>query len=180
MRILVTGATGFIGSALVTELLDRGHEVAGLTRQKTSAVPDGTVGLRGDLREPPFEEIRAFAPAACVHSAWITTPGIFLEAEENRDWVSWTGAFVERLAEIGVSRHIVLGTCIEYAIGDQPLIEDVTPLRPTTLYASSKAVLRQRLRGSPKMQGRELAWARGRGFSIRMVRASTRIVSAPR
>ncbi len=48
MRVLVTGASGFIGGATCRQLLEQGHEVAALVRREGSA-PAGTVPVRGDL-----------------------------------------------------------------------------------------------------------------------------------
>lgn len=52
MRVLVTGAAGFVGYAVAALLVERGHDVTGLTRCGASALPAGVQRLQGDLRTP--------------------------------------------------------------------------------------------------------------------------------
>ncbi|HEY5233419.1 MAG TPA: NAD(P)-dependent oxidoreductase [Verrucomicrobiae bacterium] len=165
MKIFVTGATGFIGSAFCRLALERGHEIAGLiqpTKTPPASVSPGEKmsWLQGTLAGPPWKSIEPFQPDVCVHLAWIATPGVYLESPENERYLQWSLDMAHRLLEIGVNHIVGAGTCIEYQISGAPLSEDRTPLNPTTLYAHCKNALREILAVEAEKDGWQFCWGR--------------------
>src|SRR5262249_32981733 len=155
VKILLTGPTGFIGSAFTRLALSGGHQMAGLIIP-SEKVPTGLPPhlnlrwVRGTLDDAPWSDIASFAPDVFVPAAWITTPGIYLESPENERFRDDSLRFISKIADLG-TRHVVgLGTCIEYQINERPLAEDATPIAPTTTYARCKNELRLALETESK------------------------------
>jgi nucleoside-diphosphate-sugar epimerase len=165
MKILVTGAAGFIGSAFCRLAQRHGHEIAGIILPGTTppaSVPanEKTGWLEGTLAEPPWKSIMRFKPDVCVHFAWIATPGVYLESTENELYLKWSLDLVHGLRDLGVNHIVGAGTCIEYQISEAPLAEDLTPVNPTTLYARCKDALRKTLAAEAQKDGWHFCWGR--------------------
>ncbi|MEB0077977.1 NAD-dependent epimerase/dehydratase family protein [Pseudomonas sp. CCI3.2] len=71
MRILVTGATGFVGSAVVQQLLKAGHRVMGLTRSEAGAAALNAMGT--DIQHGSLEDVQRLRDGAAACEAVIHT-----------------------------------------------------------------------------------------------------------
>jgi nucleoside-diphosphate-sugar epimerase len=165
-RLLVTGATGFVGATLVRLAVEGGDEVLVLLRPDDSDERLGTLASRVRIVRaalanvaPALPQIRDFAPQASVHLAWLTTPGSYLESRVNLDWLDWSQRLFATLLDAGCSRLIGVGSCAEYQSSNEALRVD-SPLESSTLYAACKAAARLVGRELSRQNSASFAWAR--------------------
>ena len=165
-RVLVTGATGFIGRWTPAKLLQQGYEVHICGRHPSLEHATAVVRHRVDLLEAgePTRVIRAVRPTHLLHLAWYATHNRFWEAPENLHFTSASIELVRAFSDFGGSRLVVSGTCAEYDWRYGYCTEGVTPLDPVGLYGVTKDALRRVLEGFSRE--RSLSWAWGRPFLL--------------
>jgi len=166
MRVLITGATGFIGSWTVDACLHRNMKLAALTipgeeRYVLDRWHGEVLPLVGTLSSAPWHEIQDFAPEACLHGAWITTPSEYLDSPVNKDFYEWSHAFFTKLIQLRISHIVGIGSCAEYTLRDMraPAGSDLGS-KNDALYARYKNQLRIDLGKLSQQSGTQWAWAR--------------------
>lgn len=164
MRVLVTGASGFIGRGTLTPLLDAGFQVHPVSRRTPSEpAVEGLRWEQADLLDPasPAELLARVAPTHLLHLAWYAEPGAFWNSPENLKWVEASLRLIRAFAENGGRRAVFAGSCAEYAWGERVLCnERETPCDPATLYGASKHALHLIADRFAERAGISLAWGR--------------------
>ncbi|QXQ07361.1 SDR family oxidoreductase [Sphingosinicellaceae bacterium] len=126
MRVFLTGATGFIGSQVIPELLDRGHQVLGLTRSDAGARELEAAGAdvhRGDLERPETLASGAAAADAVIHCAFDHNfETFFANTRKDERNIAAMGEALE-----GTQKPILItsGVGIGTPLGGGPATEDV-------------------------------------------------------
>ena len=161
-RVLVTGATGFIGRNTLPWLKQGGYDVhAVFARSHPSPCP-GVHWHQSDLLDHgrPTRLIQQLTPTHLLHMAWITTPGVYTRSLENLAWVSASLELLKAFCDAGGKRVVVAGTCMEYDWQYGYCREEHTPLAPATFYGVCKDALRSMLQGLSLHTGASAAWGR--------------------
>jgi nucleoside-diphosphate-sugar epimerase len=143
MRIFVTGAPGFIGSALVPQLIQAGHQVLGLTRSKAGAETLHSAGA--EVKYGNIEDLDSLRDGAAqsdgvIHLAFNHDFSQFLKnAEDDRKAIEAIGEVI-----LGSNRPFLVtsGTAIAANIGGKPSSEDA-PTASWNPRAASEAAVRE-------------------------------------
>jgi nucleoside-diphosphate-sugar epimerase len=161
-RVLVTGATGFVGQRAAAALRDAGAEVHGVARGHLP-VPDiaNVAWHRADLHDRAAVDalLDAVRPSHLLHLAWTVTPG-YLTSRANLRWVGASIHLVEAFTRAGGRRALLAGTSAEYAALPHPCVEDRTPIAPATLYAACKRAVYEVIERWCAQEDVSFGWAR--------------------
>ncbi len=143
-KILLTGATGFVGRQIYLALTQAGHVVIPLIRSHSApGLPERATDDHAILSADLFAETsdwwakRLEGVDAVIHAAWYVEPGKYLDSPLNLNCVAGTLALAQGATEAGIRHFIGVGTCMEYRLPSKRLTIDA-PLEPATLYAACK------------------------------------------
>ena len=161
-KVLVTGATGFIGRHCLPLLLSRGYEVHAVSSKATDKKSPNIYWHQADLLEPEecLNLLAEVQPSHLLHLAWYVDTEKCWNSLENFKWVQASLQMLQLFARHGGERLVMAGTCAEYDWKYGYCSEKTTPLIPTTLYGTCKHCLQLLVDSFSKQTGLSSAWGR--------------------
>jgi nucleoside-diphosphate-sugar epimerase len=165
-RVLVTGASGFVGAAVVRQLVAEGRQVAVLLRESSdpwrfASIMTKITVVRGDLRylDAVTDALVAFAPQAVAHLAWEGVKGADRNYPIQLANVQATFSIYQLAKRIGASYFVGLGSQAEYG-PCSGRIHESTATRPTTVYGATKLCTGLALDRLAAAEGFAFGWLR--------------------
>lgn len=149
-RVLVTGATGFIGKHVMTSLVQKGVSV---TASSTQSAQNTMQAWKGDVNfvqydltsyDDAIDYFQFFGkPDILIHLAWSGLSD-FKDRKHIEEILPMHFCFLENMVRNGLQDLLVTGTCLEYGLKEGALTEDMSA-EPVIAYAIAKDLLQQRL-----------------------------------
>ncbi|MGE9314710.1 NAD-dependent epimerase/dehydratase family protein [Niabella sp. CJ426] len=165
MKVLVTGATGFIGNYVINELLERNHTVVATSLNKDKAAQ---ASWFSQVTYIPFninniaEDINLFhffqQPECIIHLAWEGLPN-YKSDHHIKQNLPLHRLFLKNLVSGGAANINITGTCFEYGMQEGCLSEDM-PAQPSNYYAIAKNQLRLFAEELTYQHSYDLKWLR--------------------
>ena len=156
MRIMVTGADGYIGRGVVFQLLNAGHEVLAMGFDSCDIQNERLEERVGDIFA--FDFTSEETPDVLLHLAWRN--GFAHNDISHLEDLSGHYLFIKRAVEAGVKRVAVMGSMHEVGY-HEGAVDESTPCNPTTPYGVAKNALRQLTGELCRQHGAKMQWLRG-------------------
>ncbi len=160
MRVLVTGASGFIGREVTKRLCADGIDVHATAR--TPIALPGVAWHCVDLMDSDQTELllSQIRPTHLLHLAWCTEPGLFWATPANTEWENASKQLFELFIAHGGKRFVGAGSCAEYTWNVDVCRESIADGLPATLYGQSKLRTWNHIKARSREEDISSAWGR--------------------
>ena len=161
MKVLLTGANGFLGRYVLDALRRQGVETVILGRRRPANADFADFVATDLLTAAGLPALVEDAGAThLLHLAWYAEHGKYWTSPLNLRWVDATTRLIEAFCQAGGRQVVVAGSCAEYDWPSAYCREDVTPLAPATLYGTAKDATRRLLMALCAQHQVACAWGR--------------------
>lgn len=164
MKILVTGASGFVGNHVLNYLVSNtNHEIIATARNRKNVIDKSWFSkvefIETDLYDDSFNQFENLKnPDILIHLAWSNLPNYYKSFHLTENLPNEIH-FLEQMIENGISKIVVTGTCFEYGMQEGELNESL-PTFPNNPYAIAKDTLRRYLEFKKSQNHFNFLWLR--------------------
>ena len=162
-RVLITGSNGFIGRHCLPFLFKKDFEMHAVVSKDGMRLEYSNVEWHSlDLLDHAQTRtlIKEIRPTHLLHFAWCTQPGLYWSSIENLQWIRASLEILQAFKLNGGRRVLMAGTCAEYDWDYRYCSEQITPLKPKTLYGTCKKSLYEILMAFAYQENLSAAWGR--------------------
>jgi nucleoside-diphosphate-sugar epimerase len=161
-KVLITGATGFIGSHCLIPLLTRNFEIHAVSSMPHNDASTPVIWHQSNLLdlEKISKLIATVKPTHLLHLAWYVTPAKASGAIESFSWVQASLELLKQFHYHGGERVVFVGSEYEYDLNYGYCSESLTPKNPSTFYGICKSSLCLLFEAYSHKTGLSSAWAR--------------------
>lgn len=163
MKLLITGASGFIGSAVIKKLVEQNINFTVIGRSRPKLVAESKFVSVDLSRHTVTSLVEIIERAECthlLHLAWYVEPNQFWSAHENMDWVAYSITLFRAFHKAGGRTIVSTGSCAEYTNSNETLYETDSDASPNTLYGAAKLSLKNVASAWALEHSVDFRWAR--------------------
>tara|TARA_Y100000590_G_scaffold469846_1_gene660128 strand:+ start:1313 stop:2161 length:849 start_codon:yes stop_codon:yes gene_type:complete len=166
-KILLTGATGFLGKQILNQLDNQEVSIRVISRSKQEDFFSNYKKVTEIIETKNFfNESNDIYKQICegvdtvIHVAWYAEPGKYLESPINLECLSGTLNFAQAASQQGVRKFVGVGTCFEYDLTSSKPLGINDPLNPLFLYSEAKTAAFKILSRFFKSEDIDFLWTR--------------------
>jgi len=140
MKVLVTGANGFIGKNLIVSLIENNFEVFSVVRNNQDSSNVTANIINSSIEQLTSHSINEMDIDVVIHLAWSNVSKVMLETHINEEY-EIQKCFLDEVLKSNVKKIIISGSCFEYGKLNGELNTLINP-EPNTNYGIAKNMLR--------------------------------------
>ncbi len=158
MKVLVTGANGYLGQGVVKVLLDMGQEVIAFCHSRTDLVDKRAQIIQGDLYSVENPYMCLGKPDVLLHMAW--RDGFVHYSDAHIDDLPQHVRFIKKMVDSDIKQIAVMGSMHEVGFYEGSINEN-TSCNPESFYGIAKNALRESTKILCKQNNKVFQWLRG-------------------